>query len=1149
MRKAFFMGECCLLALGFAVMFVSPAAADPNLVANWQMEEAYWNGTSGEVADSSGNGHNGTAVGNANTYSNGYTGRTGGFDGSGDYVRVPDQAALRFTQTNAFTIAFWFKGTSGGATRELISKRNVWNGYWISMDTLGRISATIRGSTVSNALVVSSSVYNDGEWHYLVCAYDGANTLKLSIDGEFVGKSSPTTLSGVNTTGVNLTIGYGPAGGFTGYIDEVAIWDGVIDIGEVENIALGKSYAFNYAPDYVASTNGDLTDLTDGAHNEGDLSAPSSVGWYVRIVPPSAVAGPRYAKVTIDLGSDMPIRGAKFFTAGGVSGIFLPENILMLAGTDNTNFHLLTDLVYSDPGLMSSTNAYFTYKYRTFDLQAHGRYVQFVIFGGGSSLLTYAFLFCDEIEVYKGENSWTNSPIPGPLVLSDSDLGVQRRLYYDLLHAREAVYTTTTNETLQAQLLANLANVEAGFTNYAVVTNSSTYRAILPLTDSHAGILGVYGALAQAAGKPSLAAWVAPALDPLEPTQQPPASPETDLVVAAMKGESQPGVINLANSTTSAITAAVSVSGLPGGDNPSWVAVNSVEWVDTFWGLGPEMFRPAACALTPLVAQAGGYPITIPAGMCRQVWLDFKPATNMTAGSYSGNVDITPSTGSSIQVPVTLKVFALTFPETPAMNVGGFEFSSETSSYGMTPSNKVQLISMLYSKFVRRAWGLGTTLPYGTYDSSGSMLTQPSTAHFDQWITNWPAGMQYVVFRNVGNTIGDSGTLLSRATPAFTNAVKNWVAFWANHLASNGIAPSRLLLHLYDEPDTQVKDQIVIDWATPIQEAATGIQVWENPQWGAPTNALPGLWPVCDILCPNRWKYIVGGQSFEDFYRNQHDLGRKLEFYAAGATRHIDPYSCYRLSAWDCFYMDGDASCFYSFVDNIYNSWNEYAMYRCAWAPHYMEYSSVNTAKGMEAIRLGVQDYEYLSMLSDYVAQMETDYPSHPSLSAAQALLSNACVEVLGATNADVWNWYDSGQKDRALADTVRIDIGNMLDTISLPAVTVSNITDGAIIVGANVTFNAFAWDYIGITRVEFYRDGQLLYTDYDPPYGFNWTNVIGGGYALTALAYDSDGNCTTSTVVNVEVWNDTDIGNVGQPGGAAYSNYTFTVSGAGAGF
>jgi RHS repeat-associated protein len=58
----------------------------------------------------------------------------------------------------------------------------------------------------------------------------------------------------------------------------------------------------------------------------------------------------------------------------------------------------------------------------------------------------------------------------------------------------------------------------------------------------------------------------------------------------------------------------------------------------------------------------------------------------------------------------------------------------------------------------------------------------------------------------------------------------------------------------------------------------------------------------------------------------------------------------------------------------------------------------------------------------------------------------------------------------------------------------------------------------VGVNRVEFYANGNLIHTDTTSPYQFDWTGVAVGTYAITAKAVDNNGAETTSAPRSVTV-------------------------------
>lgn len=89
------------------------------------------------------------------------------------------------------------------------------------------------------------------------------------------------------------------------------------------------------------------------------------------------------------------------------------------------------------------------------------------------------------------------------------------------------------------------------------------------------------------------------------------------------------------------------------------------------------------------------------------------------------------------------------------------------------------------------------------------------------------------------------------------------------------------------------------------------------------------------------------------------------------------------------------------------------------------------------------------------------------------------------------------------------------------PVIAVIAPANNAVLSGT-VSINAGAGDNVGVTMVEIYCNGALLFAGNAPPYSFNWDtrSLVNGNYSLTAKAYDSAGNVTNSSSVPVTVNN-----------------------------
>jgi hypothetical protein len=103
-----------------------------------------------------------------------------------------------------------------------------------------------------------------------------------------------------------------------------------------------------------------------------------------------------------------------------------------------------------------------------------------------------------------------------------------------------------------------------------------------------------------------------------------------------------------------------------------------------------------------------------------------------------------------------------------------------------------------------------------------------------------------------------------------------------------------------------------------------------------------------------------------------------------------------------------------------------------------------------------------------------------------------------------------------------------------------------ALVSGTAFPLSASATDNVAISRVDFYRDSNvLLGTDYASPYGLDWdsTSTSSGAHTIYAVATDTVGNTRTSTVVNVTVDNTGPTVTMSAPANGGLVTGTLTVS------
>ena len=117
------------------------------------------------------------------------------------------------------------------------------------------------------------------------------------------------------------------------------------------------------------------------------------------------------------------------------------------------------------------------------------------------------------------------------------------------------------------------------------------------------------------------------------------------------------------------------------------------------------------------------------------------------------------------------------------------------------------------------------------------------------------------------------------------------------------------------------------------------------------------------------------------------------------------------------------------------------------------------------------------------------------------------------------------------------------------PTVAISSPAAGQTVSGT-VAIAAAAADNVGVSRIDYLQDGQLLAALAPPAFTFAWSTAgaSNGTHSLTARAYDAAGNVTTSTAVSVTVSNSDPAPTLGalspSSGAAGGAAFILTVNG-----
>ncbi|MDD3170380.1 MAG: LamG domain-containing protein [Candidatus Pacebacteria bacterium] len=207
-----------------------------NLVSEWKLDDA--SGTS--VKDSWGT--------NAGTWNGagggGYTSpswRTASecvsrgclaFDGTDDYINIPNAPSLNFT--NAITMSLWFKTDINQSSRGILTKGYPGINDYDAMlyVTGGMLQFYIKDSDGNSDNVSYNVSYHNNQWKYLVGFFNG-DWLYLYLNGIVVA-SKDSLRTNIRSSSNPTTIGYGWSFYFNGLIDESHMYNQAISTSQVQ---------------------------------------------------------------------------------------------------------------------------------------------------------------------------------------------------------------------------------------------------------------------------------------------------------------------------------------------------------------------------------------------------------------------------------------------------------------------------------------------------------------------------------------------------------------------------------------------------------------------------------------------------------------------------------------------------------------------------------------------------------------------------------------------------------------------------------------------------------------------------------------------------------------------------------------------------
>jgi len=772
------------------------------------------------------------------------------------------------------------------------------------------------------------------------------------------------------------------------------------------NLALNRPYTYHPGATYPhTKDDGDAAQLTDGQRATGEWlwTDKKAVGW-------SWPKGP--ITITVDLGQRQPIGGVSLSTAGGRAGVTFPFAVYVLISDDGLDFYAQGDLLaHSARDGWPSPLKYSLYTYRGRGMLSRGRYVRFVIVPSGQ------FFMCDEIEVLAGSAEQDDRPRSKPV----SDIGelvasqklatiVNGRIALDLkaLEGREGA--SGRHEHLWKELLEGPP------------VQSIDWRRGLPYNDLHRRVWAAHGKAARESFQSPLLVWRSSRWDPLDPLDLPEEAPTVSPVeIHAFDGEYRSAAFNVTNLSDDAVRLAI----LPSLDGllVEMLEVSEVIYVEA------QGRTVVANALVPVPYTSRGWSISVPAGATRQVWLTAHPV-GVEPRTYNCRLTLQcKKLRYSQEVPLRLVVHPFQFPRRPTLAATVWDYC-HAGGYIRLPDTWRYAIQQMREHFIDVPWfGMNAVVWRGKgvkpwIDDKGNITAHILWSRLDEWIRLWPDARYYALCLEWRQVVPDVGLRLG--DPVHERALQEYFQLIVTRFADHGVPADRIMILPVDEPWQDSKSQAQIGWARFIKEACPDVTIFSDPTWKFPSKAPPALYDTADIICPNLPLYYGqsgAAASAASFYQRLRKQGKALWTYqCSGPVKTLDPYSYFRLQAWHAFREGMTGMGFWALADMRHQpfgttgSWNDFSLMGTNFSITYWDAYGVTDSKQLEAIREGIEDYEYLVMLRDAIKGKPGEQAA-----AAKELLERAVEQIGGAYSIGSISWR--GDRDRDAADRARIEI------------------------------------------------------------------------------------------------------------------------------
>lgn len=265
------------------------------LVGYWTFDGVDTSSTT--ATDRGSEGNNGTLTGGP-TVIPGKLGQSLSFDGSNDRVSMANDTSYNASN---ITTAAWIKTSTTGVYQSILQYDTfgVARTFQFRLETSNVAKLILFVGSGNVVEVASTTILTDGQWHFVLATYDGAN-MKMYVDGRL--ESTVAETRTLDSGGASLNMHIGAYEGtpaaystfFTGSIDDVRYYSRALSATEIQSLyALGASDPVNSSASqpqgtgrldsglagYWAMDDGSGTNANDNSTNNNDGTLTNGPTW------------------------------------------------------------------------------------------------------------------------------------------------------------------------------------------------------------------------------------------------------------------------------------------------------------------------------------------------------------------------------------------------------------------------------------------------------------------------------------------------------------------------------------------------------------------------------------------------------------------------------------------------------------------------------------------------------------------------------------------------------------------------------------------------------------------------------------------------------------------------------------------------------